>query len=219
MCQIASFYAGAMSEARNIELDRRRGSATGADLVVISADDPAAMVRHSAECRERGFRFAADPSQQIARMSGERAGRARSTAPTCCSPTTTRRACSSRRPACPRPRSWRAVGVRVTTLGSPGRRDRRPRRRAGPRPGGEGVREGRPDRRRRRASAPGSCPPASGACRGSAPPRSAACSRRSSSRPSARRSTRSRSRIRRAAGRVLRRRLRRRGPALSCVAS
>jgi len=70
MCQIASFYAGAMSEARNIELEPA-WRATGADLVVISADDPAAMVRHSEECRDRGFRFAADPSQQIARMSGE----------------------------------------------------------------------------------------------------------------------------------------------------
>jgi adenosine kinase len=28
------------------------------------------MVRHSVECRGRGFRFAADPSQQIARMDG-----------------------------------------------------------------------------------------------------------------------------------------------------
>jgi adenosine kinase len=70
MCQIASFYAGAMSEARNIELEPA-WRATGADLVVISADDPAAMVRHSVECRDRGFRFAADPSQQIARMTGE----------------------------------------------------------------------------------------------------------------------------------------------------
>jgi adenosine kinase len=70
MCQIASFYAGAMSEARNIEL-QPAWDATGADLVVISADDPAAMVRHSVECRERGYRFAADPSQQIARMTGE----------------------------------------------------------------------------------------------------------------------------------------------------
>lgn len=69
MCQIGSFYTGAMSEARNIELDVA-WHATGADLVVISADDPAAMVRHSVECRQRGFRFAADPSQQIARMSG-----------------------------------------------------------------------------------------------------------------------------------------------------
>ena len=70
MCQIASFYAGAMSEARNIEL-APAWEATDADLVVISADDPAAMVRHSVECRERGYRFAADPSQQIARMSGD----------------------------------------------------------------------------------------------------------------------------------------------------
>jgi adenosine kinase len=70
MCQIGSFYAGAMSEARNIEL-RPAWEATHADLVVISADDPAAMVRHSEECRARGYRFAADPSQQITRMNGE----------------------------------------------------------------------------------------------------------------------------------------------------
>jgi adenosine kinase len=70
MCQIASFYAGAMSEARNIELEPA-WTGTNADLVIISADDPAAMVRHSTECRERGFRFAADPSQQIARMTGQ----------------------------------------------------------------------------------------------------------------------------------------------------
>jgi adenosine kinase len=70
MCQIGSFYAGAMGEARNIEL-KTAWTATGADLAVISAYDPDAMVQHSAECRERGYRFAADPSQQIARMSGE----------------------------------------------------------------------------------------------------------------------------------------------------
>ncbi len=69
MCQIGSFYTGAMSEARNIEL-KPAWDASGADLVLISADDPAAMVRHSVECRERGYRFAADPSQQIARMDG-----------------------------------------------------------------------------------------------------------------------------------------------------
>ena len=70
MCQIASFYAGAMSEARNIEL-APAWEATGANLAIISADDPQAMVRHSVECRDRGYRFAADPSQQIARMSGD----------------------------------------------------------------------------------------------------------------------------------------------------
>jgi adenosine kinase len=70
MCQIASFYAGAMSEARNIEL-APIVERTGAELVLISADDPEAMLRHSAECRERGFPFGADPSQQLARMSGD----------------------------------------------------------------------------------------------------------------------------------------------------
>jgi adenosine kinase len=73
MCQIASFYAGAMSEARNIEL-KPAVDRTNAELIVISADDPEAMVRHSTESRERGYRFAADPSQQIARMSGEDLG-------------------------------------------------------------------------------------------------------------------------------------------------
>jgi len=70
MCQIGSFYAGAMPEARHIEL-KTAWDATGADLAVISAYDPDSMVQHSQECRERGYRFAADPSQQIARMDGE----------------------------------------------------------------------------------------------------------------------------------------------------
>jgi adenosine kinase len=70
MCQIGSFYAGAMGEARHISIaDAWRE--VGADLAVISAYDPDAMVQHSAECRAHGFRFAADPSQQIARMSGD----------------------------------------------------------------------------------------------------------------------------------------------------
>src|SRR3954451_12188371 len=68
--QIASFYAGAMSEARNIELAPVDARAGGLDLVLISANDPAAMIRHSQECRARGFKFAADPSQQLARMDG-----------------------------------------------------------------------------------------------------------------------------------------------------
>jgi adenosine kinase len=70
MCQIASFYAGAMSEARNIELAPVADRLAGLDLVVISANDPEAMLRHSAECRDRGYAFAADPSQQLARMDG-----------------------------------------------------------------------------------------------------------------------------------------------------
>ena len=68
--QIASFYAGAMAEAREIELGPIDERAGGLDLVLISANDPAAMIRHSQECRSRGLRFAADPSQQLARMAG-----------------------------------------------------------------------------------------------------------------------------------------------------
>ena len=68
--QIASFYAGAMSEARNIELTPVYQRAGGLDLVLIGANDPAAMIRHSEECRARGYAFAADPSQQLARMDG-----------------------------------------------------------------------------------------------------------------------------------------------------
>ena len=68
--QIASFYPGAMSEAREIELAPLAERVGGLDLVLIGANDPAAMVRHTEECRFRGFPFAADPSQQLARMEG-----------------------------------------------------------------------------------------------------------------------------------------------------
>ncbi|WP_430779772.1 carbohydrate kinase family protein [Actinoplanes sp. G11-F43] len=68
--QIASFYAGAMSEARNIELAPVSERAGGLDLVLIGANDPAAMLRHAEECRSRGYRFIADPSQQLARVDG-----------------------------------------------------------------------------------------------------------------------------------------------------
>jgi adenosine kinase len=71
MCQVASFYAGAMAEARNIELAPVAERIGGLDLVVISPNDPVAMLRHTAECRETGYPFAADPSQQMARMAGE----------------------------------------------------------------------------------------------------------------------------------------------------
>ncbi|HEX5496820.1 MAG TPA: carbohydrate kinase family protein [Mycobacteriales bacterium] len=71
MCQIASFYTGAMAEARNIELAPVAARCHDLDLVIISANDPAAMLRHTDECRDQGYAFAADPSQQIARMAGE----------------------------------------------------------------------------------------------------------------------------------------------------
>jgi adenosine kinase len=70
MCQIASFYPGAMSEAREIELAPIAARVGGLDLVVISPNDPDAMIRHTQESRQRGYAFAADPSQQLARMDG-----------------------------------------------------------------------------------------------------------------------------------------------------
>ncbi|WAL69627.1 carbohydrate kinase family protein [Amycolatopsis cynarae] len=73
LCQIATFYAGAMAEARNIELKPVADRAGGLGLVLISPDDPEAMLRHADECRQRGYEFAVDPSQQLARMDGEQA--------------------------------------------------------------------------------------------------------------------------------------------------
>jgi adenosine kinase len=69
--QIASFFPGAMSEARNIELQPIMDKTGTLDLLVISPDDPEAMLRHSEIAREQKIAFAADPSQQMARMNGE----------------------------------------------------------------------------------------------------------------------------------------------------
>ena len=71
MAQIASFYPGALSEARNIKLADVVSSIGTPDLVIIGANDPEAMVVHTEECRTLGLAFAADPSQQLARLSGD----------------------------------------------------------------------------------------------------------------------------------------------------
>ena len=69
--QIASFYPGAMVEARNIEIGPLLERFGTVDLVIVGPNDPEAMLRHTEECRERGIPFAADPSQQLASMDGE----------------------------------------------------------------------------------------------------------------------------------------------------
>jgi adenosine kinase len=69
--QIASFYAGAMSDARKIELRPIAERTGGLDLVMICPNDPMAMLRHTQECREQGYRFVADVGQQVARMTGD----------------------------------------------------------------------------------------------------------------------------------------------------
>ncbi|WP_422734931.1 carbohydrate kinase family protein [Micromonospora sp. WMMD558] len=70
-CQIASFYPGAMAEGDRVEIAAAAARRNGLDLVLVAADDPAAMLRHAARCRELGLPFAADPSQQLALLSGE----------------------------------------------------------------------------------------------------------------------------------------------------
>lgn len=65
--QIVTFYAGAMADARHIDV-----LALGDfDLVLIGPDDPQAMARHTAACRDAGVAFAADPSQQLAWADGD----------------------------------------------------------------------------------------------------------------------------------------------------
>jgi adenosine kinase len=67
--QIASFYGGAMSYARNYSVADVYEGIPG--LVIISPNDPQAMQNLAKECRERGIRFIYDPSQQVPRLSGE----------------------------------------------------------------------------------------------------------------------------------------------------
>ena len=67
--QIANFYTGAMAYSRNYTLADR--GLYGAGLVLISPNDPGAMVMYAEECRTLGIPFAFDPSQQLARLNEE----------------------------------------------------------------------------------------------------------------------------------------------------
>ena len=61
MAQIARFYAGAMSEAREIELKPIADRVGAPDYVLIGPDDPQGMLRHTEECRQRGYRVRRRP--------------------------------------------------------------------------------------------------------------------------------------------------------------
>jgi adenosine kinase len=65
--QIASFYTGAMAHAS--ELSFR--TVHGAGLVIISPNDPAAMIQYAEECRTLRIPYIFDPGQQCARMAGD----------------------------------------------------------------------------------------------------------------------------------------------------
>lgn len=88
--QIAAFYAGAMAEAREIDLTAEAARAGGVGFVLVAPDDPAAMLRHTAACRTLGVPFAADPPSSSPASPVTRCANW-STAPGGCSPTSTRR--------------------------------------------------------------------------------------------------------------------------------
>ncbi|MCM2580605.1 carbohydrate kinase family protein [Streptomyces meridianus] len=69
--QIATFYPGAMSEARDIDLTRVAKAVGNIGLVVVAPNDPQAMLLHTEACQRLGIAIAADPSQQMARLEGK----------------------------------------------------------------------------------------------------------------------------------------------------
>jgi len=65
--QITGYYGGAMRKAAMLGLD---DAPREVEAVVIGPNDPAAMMRLSRECRERGVRFVFDPAHQLPHLSG-----------------------------------------------------------------------------------------------------------------------------------------------------
>ena len=70
--QIASFYTGAMARACDLSLyDILASPDDRPDIVIISPNDPTAMLKYAHECRELGIAYIYDPSQQVARVEGD----------------------------------------------------------------------------------------------------------------------------------------------------
>jgi len=63
--QITGYYGGAMRQAATLGLD---DAPAGMRAVVIGPNDPAAMMRLTSECRERGVPFVFDPAHQLPRL-------------------------------------------------------------------------------------------------------------------------------------------------------
>lgn len=68
--QIAMFYTGAMAHAHTLSF-KEHGGYDQSDLVIISPNDPRAMIQYAGECKELHLPYIYDPSQQIIRLSGE----------------------------------------------------------------------------------------------------------------------------------------------------
>jgi adenosine kinase len=67
--QIASFYPGAMAHAAEISMKSLKGGRP--DLVIISPNDPGAMIQYTRECKEASIPYLYDPSQQVVRYEGK----------------------------------------------------------------------------------------------------------------------------------------------------
>jgi adenosine kinase len=120
--QIGSFYTGAMAEDVEIKIAPLVAEHGGIDLVLIGAGDPAAMVAHTAECREAGLRFAADPSQQLARILDDEQVRSLVDGADYLFGNEYEEALIERKSGWGSAEILARVGVRITTLGSAGAR-------------------------------------------------------------------------------------------------
>ena len=146
MNQIGSFYPGAMTEDRDIDLAELAGQV---DLVLIGASDPDAMLAFTKQCIQNQIAFAADTSWQLARLDGEQVRSLITGADYLF--------CNEYEASLTEHKTgWSAadlsdrVGVRVTTLGSRGARVDRARAPAGARAGRAGSNAEGADRSRRR---------------------------------------------------------------------
>jgi adenosine kinase len=64
--QIASFYTGAMAFSKDLSIkDLNRETV---DIVLVSPNDPEAMLRYARECKELGIPYVFDPGQQVVRV-------------------------------------------------------------------------------------------------------------------------------------------------------
>jgi adenosine kinase len=70
--QLASFYPGAMGKASTQSI---HDASFIPDLVIISPNDPTAMAKFAEECKKSNVPYLYDPSQQVARLSGEELAR------------------------------------------------------------------------------------------------------------------------------------------------
>ncbi len=66
--QITGFYVGAMARARELSVKEEAGEQ--AEILVVSPDDPEAMLRHCSEAREMGLPVVFDPSFQVSALDG-----------------------------------------------------------------------------------------------------------------------------------------------------